>query len=443
MGEAYAFENEGSTFDQYGVGVPIRDIYIFFVVFGSIPYILRRPYIGILVSSWLGYMNPHHMTWGPAYYFPFVQLIAIVTIASTIFSSKKRLPPFNLSLIVLSVFIIWCWITTQYALNPNGAENGWNRFLKIQIMIFFCLVLINDFKKLNKLIWVIACSIGYFGVKGGIFTLLTGGNWMVIGPPDSFISGNTEIGFALVIVFPLLWYLSQSTQNKWISRGMYTAMGLTVLAIVGTFSRGAFLAGGCMLVFMWLKNEHKLLYGIIFVLLAVTALSFMPEKYFEKMETIKTYEEDASAMGRINAWGFAYNLANDRPILGGGFNVFTKELFLTYAPEPYNFHDSHSIYFEVLGEQGYVGLLLFLTLGVTTWRNSSVVIKLTNDRPELKVHQVLAKMLQVSIVAYATGGAFLGLAYFNLPYHLITITVILRDLVENKVENCYSKVQSE
>jgi len=72
----------------------------------------------------------------------------------------------------------------------------------------------------------------------------------------------------------------------------------------------------------------------------------MPDAWMQRMGTIKTYEQDGSAMGRINAWHFAFNLALDRPIVGGGFETFQPDLFLKYAPEPENYHDSHSIYFE-------------------------------------------------------------------------------------------------
>ncbi len=83
------------------------------------------------------------------------------------------------------------------------------------------------------------------------------------------------------------------------------------------------------------------------------------------MWTIRDYQEDSSSMGRINAWHFAANLAADRPVVGGGFQVFTPELFQKYAPNPTDFHDAHSIYFESLAEQGYVGLALFVLIGVT------------------------------------------------------------------------------
>ena len=164
-------------------------------------------------------------------------------------------------------------------------------------------------------------------------------------------------------------------------------------------------------------------------------LAFMPAKWTERMESIQNYQEDASAMGRINAWWYAYNLANDRPLLGAGFKGFTPELFRRYAPNPNDYHDSHSIYFEVLGEHGYVGLFLFLTLALLTWRNLVRVQRRAKGRDDLLWARQLAAMLQVSLVGYAVGGGFLGLGYFDLLYHFIGLSLAVRVLTDRRIDN--------
>ena len=157
-----------------------------------------------------------------------------------------------------------------------------------------------------------------------------------------------------------------------------------------------------------------------------TGYQFMPESWHDRMQTIENYQQDQSAMGRINAWRFAFNLAKDRPLVGGGNQAFTPDLFKRYAPQPENWHDSHSIYFEILGEHGFVGMALFLLLGWFTWRTCSLVAKQARPHPDGQWMADLASMLQVSLVAYATSGAFLGLAYFDLYYHLIALVVLIK-----------------
>ena len=166
---------------------------------------------------------------------------------------------------------------------------------------------------------------------------------------------------------------------------------------------------------------------------AVSTLTFIPDKWFEKMATIKTYEKDASAQGRLDSWRFAINLANDRPITGGGFQVFTTELFQKYAPRMEKARDAHSIYFQVLAQQGYVGLIIFSVLGILAWRAASSIIKICRDNERLRWAQDLAAMIQVSLIGYAVGGAFLSLAYFDVPYLLVTFVVVLKLIVHESL----------
>jgi probable O-glycosylation ligase (exosortase A-associated) len=168
----------------------------------------------------------------------------------------------------------------------------------------------------------------------------------------------------------------------------------------------------------------------ILIVVAVGAIaSIMPQEWYDRMNTIETYQEDKSALGRINAWWTAYNVAVDRPT-GGGFEMFRYPVFKRYAPEPENVHDVHSIYFEVLGEHGFFGLFLFLLLLALTWLKCNSIIRLAKKDPKLRWSGDLAQMIQVSMIAYMASGAFLGLAYFDYIYHLIAITVVTAHLIK-------------
>lgn len=140
------------------------------------------------------------------------------------------------------------------------------------------------------------------------------------------------------------------------------------------------------------------------------------------MSTIAEYEQDGSAMGRINAWWLAFNIANSR-ITGAGYEAYSAELFAAFAPNPLDIHVAHSIYFSVLGEHGYIGLVLFLLLWLTTLGVARRLRAETRNVEELKWLFNLAGMCQVSLVGYAVGGAFLSLAYFDLPFNIMVMLV--------------------
>lgn len=412
----------------------MRDLLIALIVFGLLPVVLYRPAVGIYLWSWIGYMNPHRLSWGFAYSFPFAAIIGIVTIIGFIFYKKPKKLPICPLTIVLIIFIIWMTITTLMSIRSSGVAFGqWDKVMKIQLVIFLTMMIIKSRKELNILIWIIVLSLGFYGIKGGFFTLMTGGNHMVLGPPGTFIEGNTTLALALIMILPLMRYLQLIEPRKWIRIGLIMAMLLTGIAIIGSYSRGALLAGAAIAFFLWLKSPKKALTGVVTAIFILLLLMFMPEHWFAKMDTISTYEQDASAMGRVNTWWFAFNLASDNPIFGGGFNVFTPSLFHRYAPNPNDFHDAHSIYFEIMAEHGFIGLGLFLLLAALAWKLAAKIINRTKNDQSNQWARNLAAMIQVSLVGYLVGGAFLGLAYYDLYYHLLALLVIT-DHISNITE---------
>ncbi len=411
----------------------MRDILVTIIVGGVIPFVLMRPHIGIYLWSWLSYMNPHRFSWGFAYNLPFSAITAGALIIGLLFTKDKNKFPVTSVTIVWLAFLSWVTLSTFTAIDVDMSIVEWERVIKIQLITLFTLVLITSKEKLNGLIWVITLSVGFFGIKGGIFVAATAGSFRVWGPPDSFIGGNNEIALALLMILPFMWYLRSQSSNRWLRHALVIAILLCVLSIISSYSRGAFLASAAVMVMFWMKSNKKLFIGLVLVAVATTVLSFMPSHYLERINTIQSYEEDGSAMGRINAWYFAFNLAVDHPLTGGGFGTFTKELFLLYAPNPVKYHDAHSIYFEVLGEQGFIGLFLFIALWLLSYRTCGNIKKQVSGKENMKWAETLASMTQVSLVAYGVGGAFLGLAYFDLPYHIMAICVLCQMFVNKEL----------
>lgn len=401
----------------------MRDILVTAIVFGVLPFIFRRPWIGILLWCWLGYMNPHRQTWGFAYDMPFAFICAIVTITAFLFSKEKREFIWTRETVLLLIFIGWMLTTTFFAFYPGLAWVQWDKVWKIQLMVFLTALIIKERQHLHWMIWIIALSLGYYGVKGGIFTIVHGGAYRVQGPAGTFFGGNNEMALVLAMLIPLIRYLQLQEPRKWVRMGLGTAMLLSGVAAIGSQSRGGLVAMGAMGVFLWLKSRHKLTTGIYIVIAVGVIHAVMPQEWYDRMYTIKTYQEDDSALGRINAWHTAFNVAKDH-VTGGGFEMFQRSTFRQYAPDPYRVHDVHSIYFEIMGEHGFIGFAIFILLALFTWLRANQVIRECKKDPERKWASDLAAMIQVSLVGYGAGGAFLGLAYFDLTYHLMIILLL-------------------
>ena len=412
----------------------MRDILVTLIVFGMLPSIFKKPYVGALMWVWISVMNPHTQGWGFATSFPFAAIIAGVTMVSMLFSKDSKNLPLTSITWAFIAFVLWMNVTTVFALYPEEAFEQWNKVIKIMLMTFVTFMLIKTKEHIQLLIWVIVISLGYYGIKGGIFTVIGGGEDMVLGPEGTFIGGNNEIALALIITIPLMHHLQIVSQNVWVRYGLTGAMLLCAFAAMGSYSRGALLAIAAMCVFLWLKSQHKLRIGLLFILAIPPALASMPEKWSERMDSINSYEEDGSVQGRFNAWWMAYNLAKDRPLTGGGFEVSMPELFYLYAPNPEDLHAAHSVYFQALGEHGFVGLGLYLILGFLTWRTGSWIIRKTAGLKEYRWASSLATMIQVSLIGFAVGGTFLSLLYFDVPFYLMAAMVATRVLVEKELK---------
>jgi probable O-glycosylation ligase (exosortase A-associated) len=414
--------------------VSIRDLALAMVIAVSLPVSLLRPWIGILVWSWLGYMNPHRLTWGFTRDWPFAQVVAIVTLGGLLFTKERA--PLPRTREVSLLFLLWTifLFSTLFAAYPDAAWEQLAKVSKILLMTFVTLVLFQDPTKLRMLLYVIALSIGFFGLKGGIWSLMTGGEYKVLGPPESFIAGNTEIGLALNMVLPILFFLRREEHRQWLRHLLLAVFLFSIIAVLITYSRGALLGLLAVLTMLFFKSRAKVLVIPLLALGLVLAPFLLPEKWFGRMETIQTYEEDRSALGRIVAWKLSYRMALDRPILGFGFRPFTPEVYYHYMPEvEYTYEaarsaDAHNIFFQVLAEHGFTGLAIYVWLILSTLGSLRGTIRTTRDDPSASQIHHYAQMIEAGLVVFLVNGFFLSRSYFDLFYHFVAIAIILKSL---------------
>lgn len=405
----------------------MRDIAVLAVLVVFTAWTLRRPWIGVMMWTCVSLMSPHVEFGYAAAAWPVATVVAGATLASMLFTREKQNPFIGGAVWAMLAFTAWITITLPFSFYLDECLPLWERSMKIFLMLFVTLALVDNKHKLNVFVWVNVVSIAYYGVKGGVFTVLTAGNYRVWGP-GGFIGGNNEVALAVIMVIPLMRYLQLQMTQKWAKLAMSGSMVLCALTALGTYSRGALLGVSAMGFYFWLKSQRKLLWAILIPIIGVAVLSVMPSQWWARMDTIKTYDADDSALGRINAWWMAWNLARDK-FFGGGFMIYSLPVFEIYAPEPNRVHAAHSIYFQVLGEHGFVGLFLFLLIGVLTWLTASSLIKRYRDDPQRRWGADLGAMVQVGMIGYAVAGAFLSLSYFDLPYNLMVMCVVARHIL--------------
>ena len=411
----------------------MRDIVVLSIVAVAALAALRQPWIGVMLWTWVSIMSPHRYTYGVAYGAPVALVAAGCTFIGLILTRDERASPFkNSAVIVFSLFMVWITLSWLFGLDRAGDYDQWIKVMKIDVMVLVGMMLLHSKKHVVTLVWVATGSLMLLGVKGGIFTILSGGTERVWGPPGSFIEDNNEFGVAMVMIIPLLRFLQMQLRSRLGRWAMTAAMLLCAAAAVGTQSRGALLAILAIAPVLWWRGKSYFVGGLFIAVAAVSLLAFMPEKWTARMDTIETYQDDGSAQGRLAAWSAAWNIAKDYP-LGVGFNQARQDLFEKYSDNPdAGARAAHSIYFQILGNHGYVGLGLFLLIWYITFRQAGWLRVQAASIPEARWCSELGAMAQVSLVGYFVGGAFLSLAYFDLPYDIMMMIAIARVWVITK-----------
>lgn len=409
----------------------MRDILILTIVLIGCIAALRKPWIGVMLWTWLSIMNPHRYTFGFSYDFPLAALAAISTLIGLLSSSEKDSPFKGAPTIWLIIFMLWFTLSWLTGLDVSGDYPQWTKVMKIDFMLLVALVLLRNKMHIFALSWTVAGSIALLGAKGGLFTILNGGNYRVWGPPGSFIEDNNEFALAVIITIPLLRFLQLQLASVSGKHAMTGIMLLCTASALGSHSRGALLAISAMAILLWWRSKNKIGTGLIMVFVAIVASMFMPESWFSRMETISNFEQDRSAMGRISAWWTAWNIAWFYPT-GVGFNPATPAIFAIFSPYPDFVHAAHSIYFQILGNHGFVGLFIFLMIWATTWHTAAWLRKHSPPLAAAEWCRDLGGMVQVALAGYLVGGAFLSLAYFDLPYNLMVLVVLARVWVTTK-----------
>lgn len=411
----------------------MRDIALSLIIFGALPFVFRWPVLGALLWAWLGLMTPQKMTYGFAFDLPFSQVVAAVTLLAFLGARQRRRIPMNAVTALWLLMLAWMTLTSFFAINTRElVVERWVFVFKIHLMLAISLMLVTEVRHFKWLVWLVTLSVAFFGIKGGIFTITTGGGGRVWGPPGGLLQGNNELAVGLIMLVPYLYWMRETIASKWARHGLMAAMLLCVASILGSQSRGALLAIFAMAFMLALKSRHKLRTSLLVGVGLVVALVSMPESWTQRMDSIQEYEQDGSAMSRIWTWTTLWNTAVDRPLVGAGFRADNHAVFQRYAPQGGQWAQfegtvfvAHSIYFQMLGEHGFVGLLLFIALWLAVWVLAGRTARQAQALPGLAAWlPLLMRMTQVSLVGYLAGGAFLSLAYLDLPFYLLGFVLL-------------------
>jgi probable O-glycosylation ligase (exosortase A-associated) len=193
-----------------------------------------------------------------------------------------------------------------------------------------------------------------------------------------------------------------------------------------------------LLLVIMLKSRYRFVLATALLIIGISLIPFIPQKWIARQETVGTYEEDASAMSRIDNWKLCWTLALDRPLTGGGFYYMRPEVFAKYGPDflvKYRGKtwDSHNILMGMLATHGFPGLFAFLTMILFCLASCARLKRQSRGRPEFKWVYTYAEMIQLSFLAFFINGMFVNMEYFDLVYLLVAVVTAMKFVVSREL----------
>jgi probable O-glycosylation ligase (exosortase A-associated) len=422
----------------------VRDLMILSAFLVMLPMAMTDGFVAFLLWGWSGLVALDQYTFGFAQSVRFNLIFALIALAWILADSAKRNSrlPFGRTGLFFLLWAVQATVsaTLGYPNNPNNAALYEHLMKALLFAILMPLVVTSRFR-IHALLIAIALALSFHGLLDGLKFLVTGGGHIVRGIQK--FGDNNHFAVALVMSIPLIYYLFQYSRSRLVRLGALGSLTLTTLAVIGTRSRGGFV-GLAIVGLVIALTSRKRWQGLLMVALGAGLVVLMaPDSWSERMNTIKSADQDGSFMQRVEAWQVSSAMALHNPLTGGGFHaVQTQPVWEQYRGQSgllgfvdigspsRGFRAAHSIYFEVLGDTGFVGLAIFLGMLANIFITRTEIKRMVRlAGPSLHWAGDLSDALAASVAAFMVGGSTVSLAYNEVLYMFAMLMEILKQQV--------------
>lgn len=404
----------------------------------------KRPFIALGMWLWTALFFPNGWVYGVASNIRYNLLFTAVAILGyLVMKNKPKFPLSPLSGLVIA-FFVWTTFSTILGIgNPEVQWNIWSRFAKIVMLFLFVLLIVEKKLHADFMLWCVVLSVGFYANLEGLKFIATGGGHKIAGMEGHVLGDRNELAIAFVMTLPICFYLlgEYGKSSRVIKAGLLATISLLVIGVIGTQSRGGFIALLALGGYLFLKSERKVLLGILIITLGVAVAHLASNEWVDRINTIESASEDGSFMTRVVSWKLSFIMATRHPFLGGGFKALeylpnwidlSRDFFMfpwfytgDLVPSMNYARAAHSVYFQVLGEHGFIGLALYVSILIGAFRKAGKISRAARKQKLPDWFPTLATMLQLSIFAFALGGAALSFAYFDLIFAIIGLVIVL------------------
>ena len=403
---------------------------------------LKRPFIWVLAYIYIDIVAPQKVGWGPITALPLSLIAFVAAFAGWLILDRKEGSRFTLRQGLIALLLAYCGYTTVSADYPIEAMVKWNWVWKALFFAIFLPLTLRTRLRLEAAALVMVLAIGTIVINGGIKTALGGGGYGTLSllvRENAGLYEGSILSTATIASIPLaLWLARYGTIFRPDWRVWLFTAGFVFAALlipVGTAARTGLVCAAFLAVLMMRSVRHRFVYAGLAALALLAAVPFLPQSFLERMGTITEHEGAESASTRVQVWKWTLDYVERNP-LGGGFDAYLGNSF-TYrtrtvtgtAPnlrvEYKEVIDEgrayHSSYFEMLGEQGWPGLGLWLWLQVLgLWQMERLRWQFRKTgQGERSWQWGLSTALQQAQLVYLLGALFVGIAYQPFIFMLI------------------------
>ena len=413
----------------------MRDLIVFLFVMAMMPTAFRRPYIGLLLFSWLAYMRPQDLCWGFARTMRLSFFVSLAMLGGWWANEQgrrrfTRWEPRTRLMLLLMVLIAISY--AQAKVHDDYTNRYFFEYCKIIVIALFTVGQCDSKERLRGIFWMIAISLGFYGVKNGMIGVLKGGAGQILRGPGGMLEDNNDFALALVMNVPLLYYLGIGEKKEWVRRATLVAVGLTILTVLLTHSRGAFLS--LCFTAMWIAWRSGQLFRALLVLVTIGALFpvVAPDHVLERLASIGDTGE-SSANARLTAWATAFEMIKDNPVWGVGMRNFQSS-YPIYSVVPLaegsKTYVAHNSYFQIWAESGSLAFVIYLAVLASVFFTLGRIYRQCRHRPDLAWASNYARMMEATTVGFSVGAFFLNRGHFDLFYHWLALVAALSFCVQ-------------
>jgi probable O-glycosylation ligase (exosortase A-associated) len=408
----------------------------------------KRPFIALGMWIWTALFFPNGWLYGIASVIRFNLAFAAIAILSYLVSTNKPKVKFGSVGFLVLLFFLWTTLSSIMTMaTPEATWEVWSRFSKVVALFVMVLLVVENKLHVDFLLWCVVLSVGFYADLEGLKFVASGGGHNIVGMPTHVLGDRNELAVAFVMTLPICFYLlgEYGKRSKILQLALLGTIALLVISVIGTMSRGGFIALTVLGGYLYMKSDRKILMTILIVGLVIGVSYIVSADWSARITTIKSADHDESFMGRVVAWKLSFIMAVHHPIFGGGFKALEhfpvwhdlSREFFSYSwfytgealPNTTVARAAHSVYFQVLGDHGFAGLGIYLSTMAAAFLKARRVSKIAKrENAPLWIRNV-ATTLQLSMFAFAVGAAALSFAYFDLIFCLFGLAQVLESRI--------------